>query len=112
MADTTISNLTAVSAAATTNELPVNEAGASKKVTLTQFQSRFAATLAEAQAGTTTTRFITPLNKRQHPSEAKFWKKATGNSTTILASYNMTSWADTAVGQATGTIATNFTTTN
>jgi hypothetical protein len=39
MADTKISALTAVSAALGADELPVNEAGTSKKVTLTQVQS-------------------------------------------------------------------------
>ena len=43
---------------------------------------------------------------------AKFWVKATANSTTITASFNMTSWADTATGQATGTIATDFSSAN
>lgn len=39
MADTKISALAAVSAAATTNELAVNEAGTSKKVTLAQIET-------------------------------------------------------------------------
>jgi hypothetical protein len=39
---------------------------------------------------------------------AKFWVYWTANSTTILASSNMTSIADTAVGDADGTIATDF----
>jgi hypothetical protein len=39
MADTKISALSAVSAAAGANEFPVNESGASKKATLTQFKT-------------------------------------------------------------------------
>jgi hypothetical protein len=42
----------------------------------------------------------------------KFWVYWTANSTTILASYNMTSIADTAVGDADGTIATDFSSAN
>lgn len=42
MADTKISALPAASAAAGANELPINEAGASKKVTLTQVADLFA----------------------------------------------------------------------
>lgn len=38
-ADTKITNLTAASAAAGANELPINEAGADKKVTVTQIQA-------------------------------------------------------------------------
>jgi hypothetical protein len=42
----------------------------------------------------------------------KFWVKATGNSTTIVVSYNMTSWANTGTGDADGTIATDFSSAN
>lgn len=108
MADSPISALTAVAAAATTNELAVNEAGTSKRATLAQVQTLFAATQAIQETGTATTSFVTPGVQHFHPSSAKFWVKATANSTTIVVSYNMTSWADTAVGQATGTIATDF----
>lgn len=108
MADTKISALAAVAAAATTNELAVNEAGVSKKVTLAQVQTLFAADQTIQETGTATTSFVTPGVQKFHPSAAKFCVKATANSTTIVVSYNMTSWADTAVGQATGTISTVF----
>jgi hypothetical protein len=67
-----------------------------------------AASQAQMEAGTSVGTTVTPLRQQFHPSAAKFWVKATGNSTTIEVSYNMTSWADTAVGIADGTIATDF----
>jgi hypothetical protein len=121
MADTKISALAAVAAVAGTNEFAVNEAGTSKKATATQiaaFTSPAAsdtvaglieiAIQSEQETGTDATRAVTPGRQHFHPSAAKFWVKATGNSTTIVASYNMTSWADTGVGDADGTIATDF----
>lgn len=66
------------------------------------------ATDAQLEAGTANTVFVTPSNQHRHPSSTKFWVKATGNSTTIVVSYNMTSWADTNTGDADGTIATDF----
>lgn len=62
----------------------------------------------EMEAGSDTTRAVTPGRQHFHPSAAKFWVYWTANSTTILSSYNMTSIADTAVGDADGTIATDF----
>ena len=62
----------------------------------------------EMETGTDTTRAVVPGRQHFHPSAAKFWVQWTGNSTTILSSYNMTSIADTAVGDADGTIATDF----
>jgi len=108
MADTKISALTAASSALTTHELAFNQAGVSKKITFAQIQTLFAATQAEQETGTSNAIFVTPGVHHFHPSAGKFWVEATGNSTTILISYNMTSWADTAPGQATGTIATDF----
>lgn len=70
------------------------------------------ASQAEMEAGTSTTVFVTPGRQHLHPSAAKFWVKWTANSTTILASYNVTSIADTATGQATVTIATDFSSAN
>jgi hypothetical protein len=55
---------------------------------------------------------VTPTSTKWHPGVVKFWVCATGNSTTMVASYNMTSWADTAVGDADGTIATDFSSAN
>jgi hypothetical protein len=63
---------------------------------------------AEMEAGSDTARAVTPGRQHFHPSAAKFWVQWTGNSTTILSSFNMTSIADTAVGDADGTIGTDF----
>ena len=121
MADTKISALTAAGSAAGANEYAINEAGTSKKVTGTQiaaFTSPAAsdtvaglieiAIQSEQETGTDTTRAVTPGRQQFHPSAAKFWVKATGASTTIVVSYNMTSWANTGTGDADGTIATDF----
>lgn len=121
MADTKISALTGVASVAGANEFAVNEAGTSKKASATQlaaFTSPAAsdtvaglieiATQAEQETGTDTTRAVSPGRQYFHSSACKFWVVWTGNSTTILASYNMTSIADTAVGDADGTIATDF----
>jgi hypothetical protein len=66
------------------------------------------ATKANQESAASTSVAISPATQQSHPSACKFWVKATANSTTIVASYNMTSWADTNTGQATGTIATDF----
>jgi hypothetical protein len=121
MANTKISALTAVASVAGANEFAVNEAGTSKKASGTQlaaFTSPAAsdtvagiieiATQAEQETGTDTTRAVSPGRQHFHPSAAKFWVLATGNSATINASFNMTSWGDTAVGDADGTITTDF----
>jgi hypothetical protein len=121
VADTKISALTAVASVAGSNEFAVNEAGTSKKASGTQlaaFTSPAAsdtvaglieiAVQSEQETGTDTVRAVTPGRQNFHPSAAKFWVKWTANSTTILVSYNMTSIADTAVGDADGTIATDF----
>ncbi len=70
-----------------------------------------AASQAEMEAGTSTTVFVTPGRQHYHPSAAKFWVNFTGNSTTILASYNMTSISD-GTTEATLTIATDFSSAN
>lgn len=67
-----------------------------------------AASAAEQEAGSEAAKYVAPATQHRHVSAAKFWVKATANSTTILVSYNMTSWADTGLGVATGTIATDF----
>ncbi len=71
-----------------------------------------AASQAEQETGSSTAVAVTPGRQHFHQSAAKFWVAATANSTTIIASYNMTSWADTTVGNATGTIATDFSSAN
>lgn len=67
-----------------------------------------AATQAEQETGSSTTVFVTPGRQQYHASAAKCWGKFTANSTTIEASYNITSVADTATGRMTVTIATDF----
>ena len=121
MADVKISALTGVASVAGANEFAVNEAGSSKKASGTQlaaFTSPAASDTAaglieiaiqsEQETGTDVARAVTPGRQHFHPSAAKFWVKWTANSTTIVVSYNMTSIADTAIGDADGTIATDF----
>ena len=121
MADTKISALSAVASVAGTDGFGLNEAGTSKKCSATQlatFTSPAAsdtvagvieiAVQSEQETGSDTARAVTPGRQHFHPSATKFWVEWTGNSTTILVSYNMTSIADTAVGDADGTIATDF----
>lgn len=66
-----------------------------------------AATQAEMEAGSSLTTLVTPGRLHFHPGVAKVWCKCgvTGN---MLANYNMTSVTDTGAGQATFTIATDF----
>lgn len=66
-----------------------------------------AATQAEMEAGTATNKYVTPQGVNWHPGVAKFWVLFTGNTTTILASWNVTSITD-GTSEATVTIATDF----
>lgn len=61
----------------------------------------------EMESATSTTQAVTPGRAHFHPGSMKFWVIFTGNSTTITASYNMTSITD-GTTQATVTIATDF----
>jgi hypothetical protein len=121
MADTPISGLTAVASVAGANEFMLNEAGTEKKCSATQiaaFVSPAAsdtvagvieiAIQSEQETGSDVVRAVTPGRQQFHPSAAKFWVKWTGGSTTILASYNIDSIANTATGDADGTITTDF----
>jgi hypothetical protein len=121
MADTKISALTAVASVAGANEFAVNEAGTEKKASATQiaaFVSPAAsdtvagvleiATKGEQETGTSTTKGVTPGNQQEHLSASKMWVSWTGGSTTINASFNVTSIANTATGDADGTLTTNF----
>jgi hypothetical protein len=124
MPDTAISGLTAIVSVAGGDELAVADASdltVSKKATATQIATfttpASSDTVAgsiqislqsEQEAGNATTKAVTPGRQHFHPSAAKFWVNAVGGSTTILASYNMTSWANTGTGDADGTIATDF----
>jgi hypothetical protein len=113
--DSKVSALAAVSAVAGTNEFLVNEAGTSKKASATQLATFCApsfASQAEQETGTDVVKAVSPGRQHFHASANKFWVKATGDSTTIVVSYNMTSWADTGPGVATGTIDTDFSSAN
>lgn len=66
----------------------------------------------DMESNSSVSAFVVANNTEHAPSAAKFWVNATGNSTTIVSSYNMTSWADTNVGDADGTIATDFSSAN
>lgn len=68
------------------------------------------ATQAEQEAGTATDKYVSPGRQQYHPSAAKFWVIFTGNSTTITASYNMTSITD-GTTEATVTINVDFSST-
>lgn len=62
----------------------------------------------EMETATDVVRAVTPGRQHFHPAASKFWVYWTANSTTILKSYNIDSIADTAVGDADGTITTDF----
>ena len=70
-----------------------------------------AATQAEMEAASSLLVVVTPGRVVFHPGVAKVWVQGTPNSTTIISSYNVTSLGDTAVGQQTVTIATDFSST-
>ena len=72
------------------------------------------ATQAEQETGTDTLRAVTPGRQHFHPSAAKFWAvvSVSGGTPSIVASYNVTSITDTAVGRLTITIATDFSSAN
>lgn len=116
MADSKISALTAVGTPAGTDEFAVNQSAASKRMTLTQVATFTGTAIAAAQSdqetATSVALAVTPGRQQYHPSAAKFWVNATGNSTTMVASYNMASWANTGAGDADGTIATDFSSAN
>lgn len=125
MASSKVSGLTAVAAAADAQELPCNDGGTSKKVTVAQLATHIApaasdtaagkieiAIQSEMETGTDTTRAVVPGRQQFHPSAAKFWVYWTGNSTTMLASYNMDNIANTGTGDADGTITTDFSSAN
>lgn len=73
-----------------------------------------AATQAELEAGSSTTKFVTAGRAQFHPSSCKAWGKVTvsAGTPTLAVSYNTTSITDTATGELTWTIATDFSTAN
>lgn len=73
-----------------------------------------AATQAEQETASSTTVGVTPGRQQFHPSAAKCWAYVTtsAGTPTLQTSYNITSITDTATGQLTITIATDFSTAN
>ena len=68
-----------------------------------------AATQADQETSTSTTTYVSPGRQQFHPASAKAWVKFTTVTTTsILASYNITSLTDNGTGDTTITIATDF----
>lgn len=65
------------------------------------------ASQAEQEAGSSTSKFVTPGRQQFHPSAAKGWCKA-NTVGTILASYNVTSITDNATGDLTVTWNVDF----
>jgi len=70
-----------------------------------------AATQAEQESASSTTVYVTPGRQQFHPSACKFWVKW-GTTTTIDASYNMTSITDNGADDWTLNIATDFSSAN
>lgn len=67
------------------------------------------ATQAEQETGTAIDHIVTPGRQHFHQSSAKVWGKANGTGTVVLdGSYNVTSFADFAVGRYTWTWADDF----
>lgn len=68
----------------------------------------------EQEAGTSTTRAVTPGRQHFHPSAAKFWAHVTvsAGTPTLTASYNVTSITDSATGVLIVTIANDFSSAN
>ena len=73
-----------------------------------------AATQAEEEAASSTTVYTSPGRAQFHPSSAKCWARITVASgvPTLAQNYNITSITDTATGQVTVTIATDFSSAN
>jgi hypothetical protein len=67
------------------------------------------ATVAEQEAGSSDTKFVSPGTQHRHPSACKVWGMTTGGGTPSLdGSYNMTSITDAGTGILTVTFATDF----
>lgn len=78
------------------------------QIATTAFVLAQSATQAQQEAGTVTVNFVSPGRQHFHPSAAKCWVSSTQSSTTIQASYNVASVADTGAGISTVTIANDF----
>lgn len=73
-----------------------------------------AAVQADMEAATSVTVAVTPGRQHFHPGHPKCWGKTTvaAGTPTMVVSYNMTSITDTATGELTWTIATDFSSAN
>jgi hypothetical protein len=73
-----------------------------------------AATQAEMETATSTTKAVTPGRQHYHPGHPKFWAFVTvsGGTPTLQTSYNVTSITDSGVGYLTTTIANDFSSAN
>lgn len=108
MADAKITALTANTDPNAADLFVMVDDPAGTPVTKKVAMSDLSADQTEMEAGSSADRFITPAMQHFHPSAAKAWVEATANSTTILASYNITSVTDTATGRMQVNIATDF----
>lgn len=77
----------------------------------------YAASQAEQEAGSSIVKFVSPGVQQFHPSAAKFWavidvSGGEAGTPTLTTSYNVTSITDTATGQLTVTVATDFSSVN
>jgi hypothetical protein len=64
------------------------------------------------ESASSTTVLVNPEQQPHHPSAAKYFLKATANSTTVNVSYNVTSVGDTATGRMTINLTTAFSSTH
>lgn len=67
-----------------------------------------AATQAEMEAGTSSSKYVTPQGVNWHPAACKCWGKANGAGTSLVVNWNVTSITDTGTGQLTVNIGTDF----
>lgn len=83
------------------------------QVATTAFVLAQAASQAELETATSTTKFVTAGRAQYHPSSAKFWAQVTGAGTpSLTTNYNVASIADTGTGRMTITIGTDFSSAN
>lgn len=111
MPNVKISAAPAVTVTAGTDEYATNQGGVSKRTSLALISAHDDATQADMEAASSTTKHPVVGRQHFHPSAAKCWL-ACGVTANILASYNITSLADTGTGIVTVTIATDFSSTN
>lgn len=113
MANSKITELTELTAAASTDILPIVDDPAGTPITKKITIASLSATAADMEAGTSTGTFVTPAQAHRHPSACKFWAQVTGAGTpSLTTNYNVTSIADTNVGRMTITFTTDFSSAN